>query len=456
MQYESFYRWILVTLTCGCIFLLGAVLSSNTSFAYTTPSTISVTPSPTVISTATPLTKPTPTVIIISQPASSQGPSTTITIIGLIIAFFAFGVQAITLFLVYRYVKDTAAMATATRDSAGAAERTLQEMKNAREAESAPFVIVYFNFVFRMQTIYLVVENIGKSVARDIRLKFSPELQVSQISRKRIESNTLLNDRIKSLVPGYKIHIPFDFLNAYFQENLPTGYTIRVTYQGDKPLPEQTLEYDLDLGIFKVLDFITEKGLIDVDDTLRDLNSNFFRFTEDFKSIHQNLIEISNALNRGAMVRDYLQINQTDIDILTELREFVLFWELDYGKDADKLNKQYLFDLRNKCLLLKEELLNSIANSGSGEWQEEAKSIVVKLSKLGYMRLRYDGYVVAQSIQGHAIEDFNSLGDSIIEDITRLIKLIEEGNEPPTKVSNQIETDLPSSANDAGIPNEEM
>jgi len=461
MQYQSFYRWILVTLACGCIFLLGAVLSTNTSLAYTTPSKISVTPSPTVVATATLITKPTPTIVTTSQPSTHLDPSLVVAIVGLTIAFFAFVVQAVTLYFLYTYVKDTGTMAkatqasaSATQTSAEAAEKTLQEMKDARAEENAPFVVAYFNFVRRRQTIYLVVENIGKSVARNVELKFVPKLQVSQVSTKRIETNTLLNKGIKSLVPGYKISIPFDYASHYLKENLPEGYTITVKYRGERSLPEQTLEYDLDLSIFKYIDFI-DKGLEDLDDTLSNFVSNFFLFLESFKSSHQYLNEISNTLHRGAVVRDYLQINQTNIDVLTKFKEFVLFWTLDYGKDAEKLNKQYLFDLRNKCLLLKEELLNSIANSGSGEWQEEAKSIIVKLSKLGYMRLRLDGYVVASSIQGHSIEDFNSLGDSIIEDIKRLIKLIEKENELSLQHSKQEEADLLSSVNETDTSDEE-
>ncbi len=455
MRYRSHSRWTLVALACGCAILLGAVLSHSTSLAYTTSPLVAVTPSPTLVVTATPAPKPTPTVVIISQPTSFLNPSSVIAFIGLV-------VQAVTLFFVIKYVRDTATMAKATQDSANAtqtsasaAERTLQEMKDARDEESAPFVIVYFNYIHRRGTIYLVVENIGKSVARDVKLNFLPELQVSQVSKKRIENNALLNNGIKSIVPGYKIPIPFDYLMHYFRENLPTGYTIKVSYMGKKSLPEPPLEYDLDLSIFQVIDFLTEKGLIDVDDTLNTFANNFFLFLEDFKSIHQNLNEISNALNRGALFRNYLQINRTDLDVLTKLKEFVLIWTLDYGKDYEKLNKQFLFDLRNKCLLLKEGLLNNIANSDLGEWQEEVKSIIMKISKLGYMRLGLDGYVVAHSIQGHSIEDFNSLGDSIIEDIKRLIKLIEEENELSLQDSKQEETDLPSSVNETDVSKED-
>ena len=119
----------------------------STSLAHT-ESTLAISmPSSTIVSIATPQAKPTPTIIVISQPSSFSDPSTVIAMLGLIIA-------AVTLFFIIKYVRDTAAMAKATRDSADAtrdtakaAENTLQEMKEARDEENAPFVIVYFNYI---------------------------------------------------------------------------------------------------------------------------------------------------------------------------------------------------------------------------------------------------------------------------------------------------------------------
>jgi len=267
-----------VALACGCLFLLGAVLSHNTSLAYTSFTVVTPTPHPSTVSITTPEAKPTPTVIIVSQPSSYLDPLSVIAIIALV-------VQAVTLFLVYRYVRDTAAMskatqdsADATRDSAKAAENTLQEMRNARAEENAPFVVVYFKYIHRRSTIYLVVENIGKSVAQNVKMEFDPPLQGSKLMRPDLESNTLLTDGIYSIVPNYKIPIPFDFLNHYFHENLPLEYRIRVTYYGSGNLPQQEVKYVLDLKPYKYTHFVTEKGLDEIDETLGRFADHFSNY----------------------------------------------------------------------------------------------------------------------------------------------------------------------------------
>jgi hypothetical protein len=208
-------------------------LFHNTLLAHTKSTYVIPMPSPTIVSSATPLAKPTPIVIVISQPSSIADPSSLIAIVGLIIAFLGMIVAAVTLFFIIKYVRDTAATAMATRDSADAtrdtakvAEKTLQEMQEARDEENAPFVIVYFNYIHsRYRSLYLMVENIGKNVARDIKLEFTPSLQVSELNRDRIENNMLLKNGLKSLAPNYKIPIPFDYLMHYFQTaNLPMEY----------------------------------------------------------------------------------------------------------------------------------------------------------------------------------------------------------------------------------------
>ena len=230
MKYQAYHKWIFVSLACGCMFFLGVALFHSASSVYAR-STLATPTSRQAMVLTTPEPRPTPTVIIVSQPSSYSDPLSVIAIFGIV-------VQAVTLGFIIKYVSDTAAMAKATRDSAKAtqdsaraAENTVQEMKAAREEESAPFVVVYFNYIHsRYQSLYLVVENIGKSIARNIKLEFTPSLQVSQHNRDRIENNTLLKNGIKSLVPNYKIPIPFDFLIPYIQANLPMEYTVTVTY----------------------------------------------------------------------------------------------------------------------------------------------------------------------------------------------------------------------------------
>ena|SRR2546422_4969579 len=49
---------------------------------------------------------------------------------------------------------------------------TLQEMKEARDQDTAPYVVAYFDV--ELPFIYFVVKNLGKSVAEEIKLHIIP------------------------------------------------------------------------------------------------------------------------------------------------------------------------------------------------------------------------------------------------------------------------------------------
>lgn len=424
------YKWIIVSLACGFMFFLGVVLFHSTSSVYARSTLVTPTP------------RPIPTVMIISQSSSYSDPSLVIAIIGLIIAFLGIMVEGVTLYFIIKYVRDTAAMAKstrdsadATRDSARAAENTIQEMKAAREEESAPFVVVYFNYIHsRHQSLYLVVENIGKSIARDIKLEFTPPLQVSQFNRDRIENNMLLKNGIKSLVPNYKIPIPFDFLMHYIQANLPMEYTVKVTYWGNPSLPPIVLEYPLDLNHFKYIDFVTETGLSEIDETLRRFESHFSQYSSSADTANNLLNHIANAINRGLIIKNRVSVSQNNAGIPTMLKELVYLWVVDYGKQTEKWNKPFISGLGAKCLLISEELLQSAVTLDSQAWTEQLKHIISNISKLGSMELTLDApdgvfSTLSSVLRGSSKEDFDKLGDGIIADIRTAIELIEKEQE---------------------------
>lgn len=372
-------------------------------------------------------------------------------------------VAAVTLFFIIKYVRDTAAMAKATRDSADAtldtakvAENTLQEMKEARDEEHAAFVIVYFHYIHsNYQSLYLMVENIGKNVARDIKLEFTPSLQASRFNRDRIEKNMLLKDGLKSLAPNNKIPIPFDYLMHYFQANLPMEYTVKVTYWWKTPLLPIAFEYPLDLALFKYTDFVTETGLSQIDETLQRLESNFSSYQWSSDTTNNLLNHIANALNRGLIIKNRVSVSQDNADIPTMLKEFVYLWTVDYGKQKEKWNDPFIFALRAKCHLINEGLLQSVMMLDSQAWVEQLKRVMSSLSQLSCMRLDLDGPEGAFSSApiflsaGSSKEDFDNLGDSIVVDIKAVIELIEKDKEIPLNGDYKEETQLPMSVEES-------
>ena len=115
------------------------------------------------------------------------------------------GVQIFTLIALVIYVKKTWDMADST-------EKSVNEMKEARDQESAPYVLVYFDFCDH--EMYLVVENAGKGLAKDVSFDFEPSLVNSRGTK--ISELSLLKDGIGSIPPKYQIRHFFDMSPSYF------------------------------------------------------------------------------------------------------------------------------------------------------------------------------------------------------------------------------------------------
>lgn len=71
----------------------------------------------------------------------------------------------------------TAYYAWQTHQQVQAANAAVQEMRVAREAESAPYIMVYFDAPAGADFLDVVIKNFGRSAARDVRITFQPPLQ---------------------------------------------------------------------------------------------------------------------------------------------------------------------------------------------------------------------------------------------------------------------------------------
>jgi len=421
-------KWILSSLFCVLslvIFLL--ITKTSSAYATTTPSAASL--KSTVISKPEIQTSPTTTTYVL-QSSSYSDPSS-------VIAFIALGIQVVTLAFIIKYVIDTAAMARATRDSARAtqksseaAENTLREMKKTREEENAPYVVVSTESTQNSPIINLVFQNIGKNVARDVKMEFTPRLESGLYRNEALDSSSFIKNGFHSIVPNEKISIPLDLGTSYLEQNRPLEYTVKVTYFGDIPEYKRELTYVLGLAHYKYI-FINDKNSLSaINNNLEIISSNFFQYMSDMKALIYISNEISNSLNSIASQYNGSLTDNIDTNIITrKLKEFSLIWLLEYGKEEEKFKKTFLFSLRSKCLHLSQELITYVVSNKEEEWTQAVKGVIQKLSNLGNMQLVLDGYVIAQSRQGKTIEHFNHLGDDIIDEIKKIIGLIEKGNE---------------------------
>lgn len=86
------------------------------------------------------------------------------------------------------------------------ARRSLTEADRLRREQSRPYVWVGFDN--RSIVLYVAIENLGRTLARDVRLTFTPELRSSLDSPNAV--GDFLPDGIPVLPPGKKLWYLFD------------------------------------------------------------------------------------------------------------------------------------------------------------------------------------------------------------------------------------------------------
>jgi len=141
-------------------------------------------------------------------------------------------VQIATLIFLIIYVWKTWEMASATRKSTEISEKTLLEMKETREQETAPYIVVYCDIPNNDPSIYIVVKNIGKTIAEDINITFNPTLCSNLKFPGDLKMNyPIVGDTIKSMPPGYELKTVLDVASNYFSTvGFPLKYEVNVSY----------------------------------------------------------------------------------------------------------------------------------------------------------------------------------------------------------------------------------
>jgi hypothetical protein len=107
--------------------------------------------------------------------------------------------------------------------------RQVSEAKRLREEQARPFVVVDFDVDWLTD---LTIENVGRTIAHDVRLSFDPSLASTLSKPWPWEESTLFQTGIPTLVPGKRIAVNFDSVISRFESDLPLAYRVEVSYRG--------------------------------------------------------------------------------------------------------------------------------------------------------------------------------------------------------------------------------
>lgn len=146
------------------------------------------------------------------------------------------------------------------------ARRQLKQARQLREEEAAPFIVVDIlpdpNGPWVLD---LIIENTGKTMARDVRITFDPPLQ-SATDMKGYEPQNWapVRDGIKILIPGRRLHSMFDSAMARSKSDLPRQYEVLVNYKDSHGRPQPAISLTIDLEPIYGAMTSREKGLNDL------------------------------------------------------------------------------------------------------------------------------------------------------------------------------------------------
>jgi hypothetical protein len=143
--------------------------------------------------------------------------------------------------------------------AAAYAAAQLREAQTLRKEQSRPFVVVDVDPWRKKGVFLLTVENIGRTVARDVSLAFDPPLQSTLDDPQRIEREDwprvadfrIFKEPIPNIPPGKWLACQLDAGRQFFESDLPRRYVATVRYVG--PVDHYCEEYVLDLAMYREL-----------------------------------------------------------------------------------------------------------------------------------------------------------------------------------------------------------
>lgn len=141
------------------------------------------------------------------------------------------------------------------------ARSQVDEARRSREEQAQPFVVVDVqpSPVWR-NALNLVVENVGRTLAKDVRFTFDPPLRTTQTEYPITES-VLVREGIRGLPPGRRVEGLYDLSHQLLNSGLPLRYEVSVTFSDARGRKQEPLDYVIDLNpLFGLLRF-DEKGV---------------------------------------------------------------------------------------------------------------------------------------------------------------------------------------------------
>lgn len=287
-------------------------------------------------------------------------------------------IEVLTLVFLIIYVVKTASLARSSHVSAEVSRKILDEMKAQREAETRPHIVAYFEIQIHSSVVDIVVKNIGRSIAENVKLKFTPQLKSS--FKSDLGSNLWANEGLGSMPPGKEIRTFFDFSHSLFgNDDIPKSYMVKVDYSGGIEATGYSDTQAMDLNPYKHISSITRH-------TMHDLVKEVKESVKYEGDIAKSLKTIETRLQKGLFINsniNYAAIFSSDVSIKGleyKLREVENFLSFIIGANKHTVYKYDLhaIDAKIKFFIEHIEVLLSFVSNQLSKPQDETVQLIIK------------------------------------------------------------------------------
>ncbi len=157
----------------------------------------------------------------------------------------------------------------------------LRQARQLREDQARPFVVVdIVPSEVDLHVLDLVIENVGNTVAQDVRLSFDPPL-ASSLADYDLAGSVLIREGIPTMPPRRRIEFLFDISHQRLNTDLPKRYDVGVNYTDARGNPVETSRYTLDIGFLFGLEHVTQYGMHHAAKSLREVEKHLKKVTSN-------------------------------------------------------------------------------------------------------------------------------------------------------------------------------
>ena len=162
--------------------------------------------------------------------------------------------------------------------------RQVREARRTREDQAQPFVVVDIVPDPRSDNaLNLVIENIGFTMATDVKLAFDPPLtraKETTIEGSRLQDWSVLKEGIPALPPRKRIEGYFDVTRERVKTGATPKYSVSVSYRGPRKQRTYDSSYIIDLNAYYGALSLVRKDTHNIAETLEKIERRMEAWTE--------------------------------------------------------------------------------------------------------------------------------------------------------------------------------